>query len=163
MHERDVIERIFKKIKADPSGCWVVDGWNDGKGYQNISVGGKTCKVHRVMFEWFWRRKLRKNVQIDHKCVNRSCCNPLHLQSCLNKKNSVLRNKRKRKHDCQRINRVPEDATGEHPSGIQVLQRTVLAGNEGNPVGDVVSTSEGRMDTECAARQDAAAIPCFSR
>ena len=94
MHERDVIERIFKRITQSPTGCWLVDGWHDGKGYRNVSVDGKTCKVHRVMFEWFWRRKLRKNVQVDHKCCERSCCNPAHLQSCRNKKNSKLRSKR---------------------------------------------------------------------
>ena len=98
MHERDVIERIFKRITESSTGCWIVDGWHDGKGYRNVSVEGKTCKVHRVMFEWFWRRKLRKNVQVDHKCCERSCCNPMHLQSCRNKKNSELRSKRKRKH-----------------------------------------------------------------
>lgn len=102
MHERDVIERIFKRITQSPTGCWLVDGWHDGKGYRNVSIDGKTCKVHRVMFEWFWRRKLRKNVQVDHKCCNRSCCNPLHLQSCRNKKNSTLRSKRNGKNKTTR-------------------------------------------------------------
>lgn len=95
MHERDVIERILKRTKHDGE-CWIVEGWNDGKGYRNISIGGKTHKTHRVMFEWFWCRKLRAGVQLDHKCCNRSCCNPLHLQPVKNKKNSQLRSKRRK-------------------------------------------------------------------
>jgi hypothetical protein len=98
MHSREIIERILKRVTHDErSGCWVVSGWDDGKGYRNISVKGKTLKTHRVIFEWFWRRKLRAGVQIDHKCCNRSCCNPLHLQPVMNKKNSQLRSKRRKR------------------------------------------------------------------
>ena len=95
--ERVHVERILKRVSHDENGCWVVSGWNDGRGYMNISVDGKTQKVHRVMFQWFWRRKLRKGVQVDHKCNNRSCCNPIHLQAVMNKKNAQLREKRKKK------------------------------------------------------------------
>lgn len=90
----DTIKRILKKVN-EVDGCWVHSGlWHDGKGYHKVSVDGQDKFVHRVMFEWFWRRRLRAGVQLDHKCCNRACCNPMHLQACMNKRNSQLRSKR---------------------------------------------------------------------
>lgn len=97
MITKEVIARILKRVTIDSEGCWLVSGWNDGKGYAKISVKGKSKFTHRVMFEWFNRRKIRKGLQIDHICCSRGCCNPLHLQAVTNKTNSKLRDKRKRK------------------------------------------------------------------
>lgn len=99
----DVIKRIIKKISQtdevlDLTSCWTFTGaWHDGKGYKKISIDDVTYYVHRVMFEWFYRRKLRKDIQLDHICCNRACCNPLHLKAMKNKKNSQLRSKRAKK------------------------------------------------------------------
>lgn len=103
MIDQSVIKRILKRTVRVGT-CWFVEGWHDGKGYRNISIKGKTYKTHRVMFEWFWRRKLRKNIQLDHKCCQRSCCNPLHLQPVTNKTNSKLRDKRRRNNVTQLTN-----------------------------------------------------------
>ena|ERR1700760_806858 len=90
-----IIKKITLKLHRNSSGCWEYTGkWDDSRGYKNISIDGKTQKVHRVMFQWFWRRKLRKGIQLDHGCNNRACCNPLHLEPMKNKRNSRLRSKR---------------------------------------------------------------------
>lgn len=93
---KEAIERIKKRITIDKNGCWVVSGWNTGNGYANISIGGKTHKVHRVMFQWFYRRTIKK-LHVDYICCTRACCNPLHLQACSLKTNNKLRDKRKRR------------------------------------------------------------------
>lgn len=93
----DTIKRILKKVTQMPHNpyCWEHTGkWHDGKGYKKVSVEGRDCFVHRVMFEWFWRRRLRADIQLDHSCCNRACCNPMHLTPMKNKRNSQLRSKR---------------------------------------------------------------------
>jgi hypothetical protein len=101
----DVIRRVQRKIQQTQYGCWIYTGkWHDGKGYKKVWVNGTGCFVHRVMFEWFWRRRLRAGVQLDHVCCNRACCNPLHLKAMMNKKNSQLRSKRAKKRAVPPVN-----------------------------------------------------------
>ncbi len=94
MNDRKILQRILKKVQLSTSGCWVFNGWHDGHGYSKVWVDGKGEYVHRTMYQWFFRRKLRRDVQLDHGCLNRGCCNPLHLKPMKNKKNSQLRTKR---------------------------------------------------------------------
>lgn len=95
MHDKDILARILKRVTIQqPNGCWIADGWQDGKSYRKIWIDGGGYYVHRALYEYFYRRKLRKTVQLDHECLNRSCCNPLHLVPMMNKKNSQLRSKR---------------------------------------------------------------------
>lgn len=96
-HDRTIISRLLKKVTiAEEDGCWIFTGWNNGNGYGKISIKGKAHYTHRVMYEWFHRRKLRKNVTLDHECCNRACCNPLHLTPMMHKRNCQLRDKRRK-------------------------------------------------------------------
>jgi len=99
MSQPQIIKRILQKVEGggtpSTAACWIYTGaWNDTRGYKKASVNGNAQYVHRVIYEWFWRRKLRKGVQLDHRCCQRACCNPLHLVPMMNKKNSQLRSKR---------------------------------------------------------------------
>jgi len=105
-HRRlDLIERIINNIVLDENDCWVWQGATSGKvspgksgrGYGKISVNGIFCMVHRVMFVCY-NGYIANKIQVDHKCVNRLCCNPAHLEAVTNKvdnKRKMMRRKEK--------------------------------------------------------------------
>lgn len=71
-------------------------GTGRGGGYPRMSLDGQTVAVHIVAYtnnNGFVPGKK----QIDHKCNNRLCVNPDHLQMVTHKKNQKLRIERSRK------------------------------------------------------------------
>lgn len=79
-------EKIIQKIL---SRCvWIGDclvwqgptsGRGRGGGYPRMSLDGQTVAVHRVVYTHF-SGYIPGKKQIDHKCKNRLCCNPKHLE-----------------------------------------------------------------------------------
>lgn len=69
--------RILRRIVVT-DGCWIWQGGKGSKGYGQISIGGFTKKVHRVMFE-INIRALNPGEFACHHCDNPPCCNPDHL------------------------------------------------------------------------------------
>lgn len=61
-----------------------------GHSYPRMSLGGVTMAVHRVIYTHFFGIIPHKK-QIDHRCNNRLCCNPHHLE-CV----THLRNQKRR-------------------------------------------------------------------
>lgn len=77
-------ERILNHPLIDrSSGCWIYTGYLDPDGYANISVGGKTKRLHRVSYEAF-KGPIPDGKMIDHLCRNRACCNPEHAEPVTN-------------------------------------------------------------------------------
>jgi hypothetical protein len=68
------------KVEVDWEGCW---GWMGGlneKGYGMVRSEGRTKRrVHRVMWERY-RGKIPMGMVLHHRCQNRRCCNPEHLE-----------------------------------------------------------------------------------
>ena len=98
---KTIFERIMGKIIIDQNtGCWNWQGGTSGEGrgggYGRMSLDGQTVAVHIVMFTNFFGFIPGKK-QIDHKCNNRLCCNPDHLQMVTHKRNQQLRDKRRSK------------------------------------------------------------------
>lgn len=94
-------KRIFDKIMTrvhinHDSGCWEWQGPNSGSGrgggYGRMSLDGQTVAVHIVIFSNFFGFIPGKK-QIDHKCKNRICCNPDHLEMVTHKQNQRRRRK----------------------------------------------------------------------
>ena len=93
-----ILQKIHARIEKDPvTGCWVwqgpTSGGGRGGGYPRMCLDGQTVAVHRVMFTnvhgFIPGRK-----QIDHKCNNRCCVNPEHLQMTTHLRNQKLRAER---------------------------------------------------------------------
>jgi hypothetical protein len=82
---KPVIERIFNKIKLD-KGCWIWQGSKSNSGYGQISYNGRTCSVHRTVYELL-NEAIKEGNVIIHSCDNRSCCNPEHLSQGTQKAN----------------------------------------------------------------------------
>ena len=61
-------------------GCITKDGYGQftWPGYNEKNPKEKKFYAHRIMFEFFWKRKLGKK-RACHTCDNPPCCNPWHL------------------------------------------------------------------------------------
>lgn len=69
------------------------EGNGAGRGYGRVSINGCTSAVHRVVAtHYFGFIPLRRDV--DHKCNNRLCCNPYHLEIVTPKENHRRRVRR---------------------------------------------------------------------
>ena len=66
------------------TGCWNFGGSKNSRGYgvTKIMTNGKQRYVHREMFRNFLGNLPDGYKQhVHHKCGNKSCCNPDHLES----------------------------------------------------------------------------------
>ncbi len=103
-------ERIIEKIQArcdivhtgffidgKPSPChlWAgpTSGEGRGGGYGRMCLDGQTVAVHIVSFTHYFGYIPSKK-QIDHRCNQRRCCNPQHLEIVTHLQNQRRRSKR---------------------------------------------------------------------
>lgn len=81
--------RFFEKIQKNPNGCWVWGGSFFRNGYGRTWKDGKTRLVHRVSYE-LHIGEIPAGMTVDHKCENKACVNPEHLQIVTGKENQLL-------------------------------------------------------------------------
>lgn len=87
MREQSLFNRILSQTKVEAGGCWVWQGRKSRNGYGRISVRGVERAVHRVTFMLFGGVLFDQEV-VDHRCRNRSCCNPEHLEAVTVRENT---------------------------------------------------------------------------
>ena len=92
---KSIFDKIMSNVKIDNNtGCWEWQGGTSGTGrgggYGRMSLGGATVATHICMWINFFGMIPPKK-QIDHKCCNRLCCNPDHLEMVTHKTNQKLR------------------------------------------------------------------------
>lgn len=75
--------------RATPEGgCQVINKTHTAK-YPMVAVGnGKQKRAHRVMYELVYG-EIPPGAVVHHKCGNRHCINPDHLQLACNAENSL--------------------------------------------------------------------------
>jgi hypothetical protein len=72
-------ERFFAKVNKTDS-CWLWTGYKDKAGYARFKNNYKVVKAHR--FSWFLAgNTIPEGHLIRHKCRNRHCVNPEHLET----------------------------------------------------------------------------------
>lgn len=91
---RCLIVDMGYEIDGVPSPCHIWQGPDSGSGrgggYGRMSLDGQTVAVHLVAFTHYFGYIPSKK-QVDHKCNERLCCNPQHLELVTN-----LQNQRRR-------------------------------------------------------------------
>lgn len=76
---RPIEERFYGKVKKMPSGCWHWTGARHWTGYGVISDWPKVKRAHRVSYE-IHCGPIPDGLLVRHKCDNKICVNPDHLE-----------------------------------------------------------------------------------
>ena len=72
--------RFMSKVtRSSDVACWEWNAAKNEQGYGAFNIEGKTWLAHRVAY-FIFRGETPKDLTIDHKCVNRWCVNPFHMQ-----------------------------------------------------------------------------------
>lgn len=70
-------------------GCWNWIGSGNPKGYGKVRVLGKLIYAHRRIYELLVG-PIDPGLDVHHKCKNRACVNPAHLQLVTRKEHMQL-------------------------------------------------------------------------
>ena len=102
----EIMFRIYDRVEVQdlgfvldnkPSPChiWTGPDSGDGRGggYGRMSLNSQTVAVHLVVYTHYFGYIPGKK-QVDHKCNQRLCCNPSHLELMSHLRNQRLRAKR---------------------------------------------------------------------
>lgn len=69
------------KYKVDSNGCHIcISHKTRCKGYVSLFMNGKRILGHRYTFQKFHKKQIPKDLIVRHKCDNRECMNPSHLE-----------------------------------------------------------------------------------
>lgn len=77
---KPIEDRLFPRIDADGP-CWLWTGATNRNGYGAINRGRRLgmARVHRVVWELLVG-PIPEDMDLDHLCRIRTCCNPDHLE-----------------------------------------------------------------------------------
>lgn len=91
-----ILERV-DFVQSEAGTCWVwtgpTSGDGRGGGYPRMCLDGATVAVHRASFVNAYGIIPPKK-QIDHRCGNRACVNPEHLELVTHRQNQRRKEKR---------------------------------------------------------------------
>ncbi len=74
------LEDVLNRYEVDANGCWNYTGAKDKWGYGTFYFQQSSYKAHRISYYLKFGEITDRKV-IDHKCRNKSCINPNHLEA----------------------------------------------------------------------------------
>ncbi len=76
----EVLRTIGLYVNASDSGCHVWRKNLNSCGYAYVGLNGKKVLVHRLVMQAVLQQEIPRHVPVHHKCANRGCVNPEHLE-----------------------------------------------------------------------------------
>ena len=83
------VRRFWSRVERDPQpgGCWRWIAAQQGTGYGQVRVNGPLVLVHHVSY-FLHYGAIPDGLQLDHKCRQRDCVNPDHLEAVTGTENT---------------------------------------------------------------------------
>lgn len=75
-----LLQNIYENTIENHEGCWLWTKSCFKHGYGQQKVGQVNWRVHRLIYT-ILKGPIEEGLVIRHRCGNRRCCNPLHLES----------------------------------------------------------------------------------
>jgi hypothetical protein len=123
------IYRFFKKIDIGNGvdGCWIWTASRNDKGYGVIGINRKTCRAHRISYEYFYGLNIPAGIYIDHLCKTHSCVRPDHLRLVTPRQNALENNigptaKNHKRMHCKKGHEFTTNNTYLNPSGSRTCR-----------------------------------------
>ena len=89
-----IAQRIQNNIHISSRGCWEWQGMKDRDGYGTMWISDSGKKkirfTHRMSYEAHVE-PIPNDLEIDHLCLNKACCNPEHLEVVTTQENTRRR------------------------------------------------------------------------
>jgi hypothetical protein len=82
-------ERFLVKFRITLAGCWEWTAYRQPTGYGVMWNGFRSEQAHRISYRMYCG-EIPADREIDHKCHNRACVNPEHLQLITHRENIRL-------------------------------------------------------------------------
>jgi hypothetical protein len=84
----DPVKRFWSRVDRDGDGCWLWLGKDNGRGYGQLWVDGRTVAAYRFSYE-LHVGPIADGYELDHLCRNRLCVNPTHLEPVTHRENML--------------------------------------------------------------------------
>lgn len=119
-------DRIARRICKTGAGCWEWDGTHNSHGYGMVWWQGRMRVTHQVVYE-LSVGPVPAGLELDHKCDNKGCCNPGHLEPVTHGENgrrSAYAQRRREATHCSRGHEFTPENTYIYPDGKSRTCRT---------------------------------------
>ena len=83
----EVISRVCNDTSEE---CWLWAGALTSAGYGSLKIENNVIAVHRLSYTIYYEESIEPDLKIHHKCFNKSCYNPRHLQKTTHQENLSL-------------------------------------------------------------------------
>lgn len=84
----ETLARLWANTEKTPDECWLWLGAKNDSGYPYVRHAGRMTGVHRLVYA-LTGNPLHPGDAVNHRCHQRACINPAHLNAASTRENSL--------------------------------------------------------------------------